>query len=336
YLLGQQLGNIETALTMSAKADLAQIEKGSKIASYLSEGVPAVGRFVLKHLVLRPLASREEGAVDRKTARLLAGFCSEAWAAFDRQLDPSGDRKRRLDSGYLSSLLAFYTRMSDGWLSVARHETEPIDTAQIISATEDALAAQSEVAHVGLGKLEAQKSARLESEAAVSEFNKTPQESVVANRPKESNAIERQNFDVSRSTSHSESEARGTEAAQVSHELNLVRNRSIEGKGLGEFDIAAPTTKSIDQVLLSLRTEATRITRKLAEQEEGLGQTTSPTLFGDINHAVFRTLGKQAVEEGLLPSTMMFAPAPIRITGGRLSRGRTIDAWDSATSIGWD
>jgi hypothetical protein len=94
--------------------------------------------------------------------------------------------------------------------------------------------------------------------------------------------------------------------------------------------------KSIDNVLMECRNEAYRITAKLAQQDLAEGTTIAPTRFGEIVDAIFKSLVQHARRNGLLPQTIRTAPPPLAISGSRLPRGGAIDAWDSATGIGWD
>jgi hypothetical protein len=83
---------------------------------------------------------------------------------------------------------------------------------------------------------------------------------------------------------------------------------------------------SLDQILMSMRDEATRITRLI-----NADSPMSPQMFGSYNDAIFKAIVNQAVEDGTLPSTIQTSGVSINRPG---SFG--IDVWDTATGRGWD
>ena len=88
----------------------------------------------------------------------------------------------------------------------------------------------------------------------------------------------------------------------------------------------AAETLSVDQKLLSLRDEATRITRSIDADSP-----MTPQMFGSYNDAIFKSLARDAVSTGELPSTIRLAPSSLNQPG---TFG--IDVWDIATGRGWD
>jgi hypothetical protein len=89
----------------------------------------------------------------------------------------------------------------------------------------------------------------------------------------------------------------------------------------------AGAAEDVDQVLMELRNEATTLTQKVSAS----GTQFVPTKFGSVNDAVFKSLVKQAVEDGRLPATIRTSPSSMNVPG---SPG--IDVWDTASGRGWD
>lgn len=99
-----------------------------------------------------------------------------------------------------------------------------------------------------------------------------------------------------------------------------------------ERGAAAPVNATIayedvDRVLMELRDAATDLTRRTSAS----GAPFTATKFGSVNDAVFKSLVKQAIEEGRLPPTIRTSPSSMNVPG---SGG--IDVWDTATGRGWD
>jgi RHS repeat-associated protein len=82
----------------------------------------------------------------------------------------------------------------------------------------------------------------------------------------------------------------------------------------------AAVRQSTDQVLIVLRDQATNLTRRLGIK--------GPSRFGTVNDRVFKSLVKDAIDKGYLPSTLRVTPGRPGVFG--------IDVWDSATGVGWD
>lgn len=79
-------------------------------------------------------------------------------------------------------------------------------------------------------------------------------------------------------------------------------------------------TRSTDAILMGLRDQATILTRRLG--------ITSAQRFGTVNDQVFKSLVRDAIDKGFLPSTLRVTPGRPGVFG--------IDVWDAATGVGWD
>ena len=82
---------------------------------------------------------------------------------------------------------------------------------------------------------------------------------------------------------------------------------------------------SVDQVLMRLRDEATAVTRKFFSDEP-----MDPARFGSVNDAIFKSMVKEARDQGRLPATIRTSEASLNRPG---SPG--IDVWDTASGVGW-
>jgi RHS repeat-associated protein len=114
-------------------------------------------------------------------------------------------------------------------------------------------------------------------------------------------------------------------------ELGALGGTAVEGGALGGETVETPVSveaggvarPNVDQVLMRLRDEATDLTARSGRY--------SPTKFGSVNDAIFKTLVNKAVDDGILPATIRTSPASMNVPG---SAG--IDVWDLATGRGWD
>lgn len=89
----------------------------------------------------------------------------------------------------------------------------------------------------------------------------------------------------------------------------------------------ARAAEDVDRVLMELRDEATSLTQRTSAS----GTPFTATKFGSVNDAVFKSLVKQAVQDGRLPPTIRTSPSSMNVPG---SPG--IDVWDTVTGRGWD
>jgi hypothetical protein len=110
------------------------------------------------------------------------------------------------------------------------------------------------------------------------------------------------------------SAARAADAAAAGVRVAPSPKMSTSSKGVPTVPSVARGA-SIDRVLMSLRDEATRLTRNISAGGE---KALSPKMFGSVNDAVFKSLVKQAIEEGRLPSTLRVSPASLNVPGSAL------------------